>query len=122
MIIDTTISAMEVQMGKLRHVDEVLNKKSDWNHFIHIKKSFRPLSIKNFLTKQGKTPEQSMNYIVFWENGKIIDAQPLVEPTEEEKIQAQLREDKKRLQELLNKFACFIKYASNTRKNPKLSE
>jgi len=134
MIIDTTISAMEDQMGKLRHVDEVLDKSEGWNHFAvsYIKKQYRNSAIKDFLIKQGKDPDQSLNHIVFWKNGRIVDVQLLAEPTEEEKIQAKLEEDEKmrvqlrtsekRMQELLDKFATYIKYASSSRKNPKPSK
>ena len=111
MIIDTTISAMEDQMDKLRrldeHVENKFRKKPGWHWPAerHARIQYRESAIRDFLIKQGKRPEQLLNYIAFWENGEIQAVHILTEPAEEARVRCVS------YQKMLDKFASFMRFA-----------
>lgn len=127
MIIDTTVSAMEDQMDKLRRLDEHLEKMRGahlhWSNCSDrkAKKKGRRSAIWDFLIKQGKDPKP-LNYVAFWENGTLRDVHTwpgsnvLVKPTEENKVEEVE-------QKMLDKWAKFMKYRlPSSQRNRALSE
>lgn len=111
MIIDTTISAMEVQMDIARRFEKIarekFNKKPVWHCPAerHARIQYRESAIRDFLIKQGKKPVANMNYVAFWRDGKITDVHLLSELTDQERN----KKYEKHFEELLGKFNIFMR-------------
>lgn len=126
MIIDTTISAMEHTLGKLRCLDQYVEnkfrKKAGWHwpaeHSARIR--YREAAIRDFLIKRGDAPSQLLNHsrFVFWENGEIRDVHSLAEPTQEAREKAY----KAYSRPMLDKFVDFMQFILSNRRNQEPSK
>lgn len=82
---------------------------------------YRHSAIRDFLIKQGKDPGQSMNYVAFWRDGKVLDVHIVTNAVEEKNIY---------LQEQQEKFELFMqhcpghrsRFRQNNQRNQELSE
>ncbi len=117
MIIDTTVSIMEENMGKLRRLDQLVEnkfrKKSGWHWPAerHARIQYRQAAIRDFLIKQGRECDFASNHVVFWKNGEIQDVQPLASPISKESQQVFSNAEKdKHFQKLIDKFETFMKF------------
>ena len=112
MIIDTTISAMEVQMDIARRFEKIAREK-----FNKKPVRYRESAIRDFLIKHGKKPVANMNYVAVCRDGEITDVHLLTELNDQERN----KKYEKHFEELLGKFNIFMRLLSS-QKSQELSK